>query len=75
MKHKEGKKLLHTVEFFYNLPYFRDRSTKQLQQMHYVFTQTEVSKHHIVFDVGDKSERVFIILDGEFEVLYIYIYI
>ena len=71
MKHREGKKLIKTVDFFYNLPYFQERSIKQLQQMHFIFTITSIPKNHIVFDVGQKSDRIYIIKQGEFEV-YIY---
>ena len=71
MKHKEGKKLGVTVEFFANLPYFRDRSIKQLQQLHFMFKIDEVPKNAIIYDIGQKSGRIYIVKEGEFEVKYI----
>ena len=68
MRHKEGKKLIQTVNFFINLPYFKDRSMRQLQQMFFIFASAEIPKNHIVFDVDQKANQIYIVKSGEFEV-------
>ena len=69
MGKSEIEMLNHTTDFFMNLPYLKDRSRRQMDRMHFIFSRKDFHKGNIVFDIDDESNYVYIIEKGEYEVL------
>ena len=68
MESKEIERLKQTTDFFMNLPYFNDRSRRQMDRMHFIFTKKEYNRNQIVFDFEDEPTQLYIVESGEYDV-------
>ena len=72
---KEQEKLNAITNFFLSTPYFKACSRHTLGKVQYYFIPQHYLKGQQIYKVGDEPKHLYLVKEGEFEVIYVYIYI
>lgn len=65
----EARKLKDKVEFLSTLPIFHKWTERKIKQISYAFDSKRVSRNHVLFKEGDPIEKVYLVKEGEFQLL------
>jgi len=66
-KHKE--ELEEKSKFIQSIPFFRNWSNLALSKFSYFFVEKQFRRNQAVYQEGDKIDSIFVIREGEFEVV------
>lgn len=64
----EARNLKKLIEFFKSIPFMSKNSKTILTKLHYSFEQKYFIRKQVVYKEGDKSDWVYLVKSGEFEV-------
>ena len=73
LKKKEERRLTSFSNFLLSTPYFKKCSMKNIYLIQYYFHERAHKKGQILCNSGDIINNVFLIKEGEYEVIYIFI--
>ena len=65
----ENRNINKIVEFFQDLPYFSNYGKNSLQKIRFLFSRVKYKRKYIVFKEGDPSNHVYIVINGDFELV------
>ena len=63
------------LNYFQALPYFRNWSRKSIRKLHLLFTEKPLIRHQVLFRAGEPANLVYILKDGQLDVLHTKLFI
>ena len=69
LKKKNEKRVGNIIDFLLSTPYFKKCHPRNMYLVQYYFRERQFFKGQIVYNIGDLARHIYLVINGEFEVL------